>query len=103
MNLVIAPRAEQDINNQIDYGVQKFGRIVAERSFERIFDFLENVLIYYPRSGNFDPGTRTYTSWIPRTPFVVLYKIDKQKNDLIVVALYHHAQDRSSFEPDWED
>jgi plasmid stabilization system protein ParE len=100
MNLVIAPRAEQDIKGQLEFGVRTFGRETAERTLEKIFDFLEGVLVQFPRSGNFNPETKTFETWIPKTPFVVFYRLDQQKNDLIVVALFHHAQDRSKFESD---
>jgi plasmid stabilization system protein ParE len=103
MNLVLAPRAEQDINDQLAFGTERFGRATSERTLQKIFDYLENVLVHFPRSATFNPDTKTFETWIPKTPFVVFYRLDEQKNDLIVVALFHHAQDRSEFVSDADE
>lgn len=39
-----------------------------------------------------------YESWIARTPFVVIYRVDDEAEVITVLALFHHAQDRAEFD-----
>jgi plasmid stabilization system protein ParE len=98
MKLVITPRAKDDIRQQLAYSAEKFGEGVAERAFERIFSYFENVLVKYPRAASFDPALKAFASWIPKTPFIVIYRLDEAADMLVIVAMLHHAQDRSSLE-----
>jgi plasmid stabilization system protein ParE len=98
MKLVITPRAKNDIQEQLAYGAERFGEGVAERTLDRIFGYFENVLTKYPRAASFDPNLNAFASWIPRTPFVVVYRLDEVADVLIILAMLHHAKDRSSFE-----
>jgi len=53
-------------------------------------------LALYPRVGVYRSERDVYEAVNPRTPFVAFYRIDTMADMLIVVAFFHHAQDRES-------
>lgn len=99
MKVVITPRAEADIANQLAWGQQQFGTGVVERTFARLSHFLEDTLPNHPGTlGRAVTDKGIHEVHIPRAPFVVFYRIEP---DLIrILALFHAAQDRSTFESD---
>ena len=100
MKLVITPRAEDDLANKFDFGERRFGRAVAERTLKRVHDYLATTLLAHPRTGLYHPEIKSFETWIPKTPFVVFYRLDDDAGALIVLAPYHHAQLRSAFNAD---
>ena len=100
MKIVITPRAQEQIDNQLAYSVARFGVRTAGKTADRIERFLNDTIAAYPRTGTslLKPGL--YESIIPHTPFVVIYRIEEQIGIVRVLALFHHAQDRSGFEAD---
>ena len=40
MKVVLSARIEADIANQLQYGIDRFGQLVAERTFARVDTFL---------------------------------------------------------------
>jgi plasmid stabilization system protein ParE len=100
MKVVLSARVEADIANQLQYGVDHFGRQVAERTFSRVDRFLFEFLPAFPYSGNYLHERRVYEVWIARTPFVIFYRVDVQSDTITVLALFHHAQDWAAFDPD---
>jgi plasmid stabilization system protein ParE len=96
MKVVISRRVEGELNHHFAEGVAKFGQRVAERTFQRVRRFLFESLSTFPYIGVHRPKHNVYETVIPRTPFVVFYRIDAAADTLTVVALFHHAQDRRS-------
>jgi plasmid stabilization system protein ParE len=86
--------------NHLRYGIENFGSRVAARTFARLDVFLHELLPAYPRIGRRITGAGLYEVWVARTPFVVAYRIDDAAEMITVLARFHHAQDRSKFEPD---
>ena len=104
MKLVITPRAQAQIDHQLGYGIERHGLQTAQRTFARVERFLRDVVLAYPRTGTALAIADLYETIIPRTPFVVIYRVE-HKNDLVrVVGFFHHAQDRDEFssETDFE-
>ena len=99
MKVVLSARVEADIANQLSYGISVYGRKTAERSFARVDTFLNRFLSSYPRAGRKLEQSDLYESWIARTPFVVIYRVDDEAEMVTVLALFHHAQERSAFNP----
>ena len=99
MKVVITPRAEADIANQHEWGRQRFGEVVADRTFDRLRGFIETSLADHPRTGKRLSVADLYEAWVPRTPFVVFYRVDIAADTVWVVAVFHHAQQRSDFDP----
>lgn len=100
MRIVFSARVEADLANQLEYGIERFGVRTAERVFQRVDAFLHSFLPLNPRTGRWIAEARLYEAWIANTPFIVFYRIDPDERTIIVLALFHYAQDRSDFEPD---
>jgi plasmid stabilization system protein ParE len=98
MRIILSERVESELERHFTYGVAKFGRHVAERTFARIRRFLFTSLSAFPYTGVFHSKRDIYEAVIPRTPFVVFYRIDAAADALTAVALFHGAQDRDR---DW--
>jgi hypothetical protein len=60
MKVVLSARVEADIANQLQYGIDRFGRRVAERTFARVDTFLIQFLPAYPYSGKYLEGQHIY-------------------------------------------
>jgi plasmid stabilization system protein ParE len=99
MKLVITPRAQLQIDDQLKYGVERHGIKTAQRTFSRIESFLRDVVLIYPRTGTALPIRNLYETIIPRTPFVVIYRIEMMEDTVHVVGFFHHAQDRDALNP----
>ncbi len=99
MRLIITPGAQDQIDHQIEYGTERYGKLTNERTFGRVERFLREILADFPRIGTFLPEVGLYQTTIPRTPFVVIYRIEDQNDVVRVLGFFHSAQDRSSFDP----
>ena len=100
MKLIFTPRAERDLANQLEFGERRFGREVARQTLERVRAFLKQTLVKYPKTGFYHPAIQSFETWIPGTPFIIFYRIDETDDAIKVLALYHHAQNRETFEPE---
>jgi plasmid stabilization system protein ParE len=96
MRIFLSERVEGQLDRHFAYGIGRFGRAVADRTFARVRHFLFGVLAIHPRIGMYRAERDIHEVIIPRTPFVVFYRIDEAADMLTVVALFHHAQDRES-------
>jgi plasmid stabilization system protein ParE len=99
MRIVLSARFETDIARQLDYGTNRFGPLVAQRTFARVDKFLFQFLASNPYSGKYLEERGIYEAWIAKTPFVIFYRVDTQSDTITVLALLHHAQDRAAFDP----
>jgi plasmid stabilization system protein ParE len=86
----------------LSYGIRHFGQAVAERTFQRLMSFLDPFLVTYPRTATFHLEIDAFETWGPKTPFVIFFRIEPEHDVLRVLAIFHHAQDRSRFDPDTE-
>lgn|SRR6186997_735868 len=100
MKVVLSARVEADIANQLQHGINRFGQQVAERTFARVDTFLSKFLPAHPYSGRHLDEQGLYEVWIARTPFVIFYRVNAASDTVTVLALFHHAQDRTAFHPD---
>ena len=48
MKLIITPRAQAQIDHQIEYGTARYGRLTNERTFARVERFLIESLAVFP-------------------------------------------------------
>jgi plasmid stabilization system protein ParE len=99
MRVIVTPRAETDIDHHYEWGVARFGDNVAKATFGRVRRFIELSLEAHPRAGKHLPDRNLYEAWIPRTPFVIFYRLDEAAETVWVLALFHTSQDRSDFDP----
>ena len=69
--------------------------VVAERVLEQIANVIGR-LCTFPRPGHTGIVDGTLERIVPRTPYVIVYRIDLGDDDeLIILRVYHAAQDRS--------
>ncbi len=99
MKVVFTVNAREDIERRFAYSVENFGTSTAERIFNRVDRFIHDTLAHFPRTGRPHPSGVLET-WVPRTPFFIIYRIDTAAGTLTVLAVFHHAQDRTSFTPE---
>jgi plasmid stabilization system protein ParE len=96
MKVLLFERVEVELAHYFAYGVEKFGHQAASRTFVRVRRFLFQALASYPHLGTYYRDKNVYEVVIPRTPFVVFYRVDPASDALTAVAFFHHAQDRDT-------
>jgi plasmid stabilization system protein ParE len=99
MRLIITPRAQAQIDHQIEYGTARYGKLTNERTFARVERFLTGSLVAFPRIGTWLPTVGLYETIIPRTPFVIVYRIEHENDIVRLLGFFHRAQDRRKFDP----
>lgn len=92
MRIVIAPRAQRELANQLGYLVDRGAIVPARRLEERLTNFFENTLSQYPRTGAYLAHRELWEAWVPRTRIVVWYRVSD--DELQIVRVWHTSQDR---------
>jgi plasmid stabilization system protein ParE len=96
MKVVFTDNAREDLQRRMIYTTEHFGTRTAEKLFRRIDSFIHQTLAHFPR-----PGCPHYSgvleTWVPKTPFFVIYRTDVDADVLTILAVFHHAQDRTTF------
>jgi plasmid stabilization system protein ParE len=100
MKVVFAPRAEADLGRHLAYGIERFGQTVAARTLRRLMNYLDPFLVSYPRTATYHPDIDAFETWVPKTPFVIFFRIEPDRDVFRVLAVFHHAQDRSQYDAD---
>jgi len=62
---------------------------------ERLFESVEH-LATFPHMGHVGRDDGTFEWVVPRLPYLVVYEIHRDRDEIIVVAVVHGAQDRGS-------
>ena len=99
MKVVYTATAQRHIAGQLTYLIDRGASGPAKRLRGRIRSFVTGFLARYPRASRSIPDRDLFETWIPDTPYVLLYRVDDANNTLTVLALFHAAQDRSKFVP----
>jgi plasmid stabilization system protein ParE len=102
MKVVYTQTATRQIESQVAYLVSQHAEAAAHRARARIISFIADYLRKHPGAGNHIPEKGIYETWIPRTKYVLIYRIEHD-DVLRILALYHTSQDRSGFDPDETD
>ena len=100
MIILYTQTARRHIASQLGYLIDRGATRAAKRLQGRIRFFVTGFLARHPRASRFILEKELYESWIPNTPYVLLYRIDASNKTLTVLALFHAAQDRSQFDPE---
>ena len=98
MKISLSRRVEAELVEHFQYGVSRFGRKVAERTFERVRRSIFELLAAYPKMGTYNAEKDIFEYAVPNTSFVVFYRLNAAIDHLTILAIFHHAQDRDSFE-----
>jgi plasmid stabilization system protein ParE len=69
--------------------------VVAERVLDQIANVIGR-LKSFPRLGHLGIVDGTLQRIVPRTPYVIVYRLDLgDEDELVILRVYHAAQDRS--------
>lgn len=97
--MVFTARFDAQLANIIDYSRTAFGETTAIKTGQVIQRHITRLLAVFPDVGRRRGDIDCSQSWVPGTPFVVLYDLDNDGATLAVLAIYHHAKDPASFAP----
>jgi toxin ParE1/3/4 len=92
VKLVFDEKALVDLEGIYNW-IAKDNAAVAFAVVERVFASVEH-LATFPRMGHAgrDEGTQEWV--VPRLPYIVIYEIHADRDEIIVVAVVHGAQER---------
>ena len=97
MKVVYTPTARRHIETQLTFLIDKGAAAPARRLRHRITSFVTDFLARHPRACRHIDERDIFETWIPRTPYVIIYRVNASDDTLTVLALFHAAQDRSDF------
>jgi addiction module RelE/StbE family toxin len=92
VKLVFDETALADLE-RIYHWIAKDNAAAAKAAVERLFASVEH-LASFPHMGHAgrDEGTQEWA--VPRLPYIVVYEIDARRDEVLVVAVVHGAQER---------
>lgn|SRR5689334_18559226 len=93
MKLVFDDRALSDLEDIFNW-IAKDNPAAAKAVVERIFSSVEH-LAKYPQMGRASRDDGAFEWVVPRLPYIVVYEIHRDSDEVIVVAILHGAMDRS--------
>jgi toxin ParE1/3/4 len=67
--------------------------VAAAHIIKRIFAATD-YLAEFPHIGHVGAVPGTYEWTVPRLPYIVVHEIDEERNEIIVLGVFHGAQDR---------
>jgi plasmid stabilization system protein ParE len=92
MKLVLSPRAQRDLDRQLQYLIDQDAASPARALKTRVMSFLGSTLAKHPRIGLPIEHRDLYETWIPGTRIVIWYRITP--TTIEVARFWHTAQDR---------
>jgi plasmid stabilization system protein ParE len=96
LKVAFTPTAVRQIESRIAYLMSQGAGRAAVAARKRIMTFINDFLAGYPRTGRLIPEKGIYEIWIPRTRYIIFYRVEAE-DTLRILALFHSAQDRSTF------
>jgi plasmid stabilization system protein ParE len=92
--IVLTDEANQRLNDQIDYLLERDATAPAKALRARVGDFVTHTLAPFPATGKYIVDRDLWESWIPGTRLVVWYQFTDEV--LIVTTFWHTSQNRWS-------
>ena len=92
MKLVFDDLALADLEGIHDW-IAKDNPKAALAVVQRLFESIEH-LARFPQMGHTGRDERTLEWVVPRLPYIVIYEVHADRDEIIVVAVVHGAQDR---------
>jgi toxin ParE1/3/4 len=92
MKLVFDDRALADLEG-IYRWITQDSTSTAKAVVDRLFGSIE-LLISFPFMGHTGHVPDTFEWVVPRLPYIVVYEVDQAREQVIVTAVFHGAQDR---------
>ena len=87
-----APRAQRDLQSQIDYLNDQCAFDAADHLLARIEQFVAHFLILHPKTGIFINHRELWETWVPQTRLVLWYRFTD--TTLEIARVWHTSQDR---------
>ena len=91
---VLDRQAEADLQDQINYLIEREAFDAAENLLERVAVFVRDFLAVYPRTGRFLDHRGLWETWIPRTRIVLWYRFTD--TEIQIARIWHTSRDRRS-------
>jgi plasmid stabilization system protein ParE len=98
MRIILSLRADAEIEDKFNYGAERFGDSVAERTFSRVRHMIFQTIPAQPEAATYDEDRDLFERVIPHTPFVVIYRYDSDAKEITVLSLPGQSEDRDAFE-----
>jgi toxin ParE1/3/4 len=92
MKLVFDTKALSDIEAIHDW-ISRDTPSIAREVVETVFSSIERLLLF-PQMGRVGAVSGTREWVVPRLPYVVVYEVHDSADELLVLAIFHGAQDR---------
>lgn len=96
MKLVFDDLALADLEGVYDW-IAKDNPTAAKAVVERVFESVEH-LATFPQMGHPGRDAGTFEWVVPRLPYIVVYEINGERDEIIVIAVVHGARDREQGE-----
>jgi plasmid stabilization system protein ParE len=93
MKLVFDDLALSDLEDIFNW-IANDNSAAAKAVVERIFSSVEH-LAKFPHMGHAGRDAGTFEWVVPRLPYIVVYEIHRDRNEVIVVGVVHGARDRN--------
>ncbi|MCF8477961.1 MAG: type II toxin-antitoxin system RelE/ParE family toxin [Pseudolabrys sp.] len=94
MKLVFDEKALADLEGIYNWIAQN-NPAAARAVVERLFESTEHMATF-PQMGHAGRDEGTFEWVVPRLPYIVIYEIHAERDEVIVVAVVHGAMDRES-------
>jgi len=98
MRITLSRRVEAELEDKFEYGAERFGDAVVERTFRRVRHMIFQTISAQPEAATYHEDRDLFERMIPRTPFVVFYRHDPRAEEITVLALFGQSENRDSFE-----
>ena len=92
MKLIFDERALVDLDNIFAW-ISQDKPAAAKAVVERIFRSVEQ-LANFPHMGRAGHEEGTHEWVVPRLPYIVVYEIDAERDEIVIVGVFHGAQAR---------
>lgn len=92
MKLIFDEKALVDLENIYNW-IAKDNPAAAKAVVERLFASTEH-LASFPQMGHVGRDDGTFEWVVPRLPYIVIYEVYAERDEVIVTAVVHGAQDR---------
>ena len=94
MKLVFDEKALVDLEGIFNWIAQD-NPAAAKAVIERVFASTEH-LASFPQMGHAGRDEGTLEWVVPRLPYIVVYELDPEREQVVVIAVVHGAQDREN-------
>jgi plasmid stabilization system protein ParE len=93
MKLRFTPEALQHIAG-IQFYIEAHSQQAAKRAAQKIYAAAD-MLSSFPEIGHIGMVPGTYELVVPKLPYILVHQLDSEKNEIIIIAVFHGAQGRA--------